>query len=192
MGIISQRRAKRLPTSVARCSWFTRQGCNFSRSHTDAPDVLVLSVLWQSVWSVDPWWMLAQTSCCARFLVVGCLWSRHRQRAEGCFVGVTRVPVTRSIRQKAASIFRGDVSPSSLTAVAAQVEHDAPYWRTRVGFMWFVKSTVIHFTLSPTMPSFFSKLEPRQYGLRRSDGGRESCWKRIWASPDVFRNRESN
>ena len=28
--------------------------------------------------------------------------------------------------------FGDDVSPSHLTAVAAQVEQDAPYWRTRV------------------------------------------------------------
>ena len=45
--------------------------------------------------------------------------------------------------------------------------------------------------VSPTMPSFFSKLEPREYALRRSDGGRESCWKRMWAWAGACRNRES-
>ena len=101
-GIVSQRRAKSLPTSVARCSWFTRQGCNFLKS--DAPNVLVQTVRRQSVWSVDPWWMLAQTSCCARPLVAGRSWSRHRQRAQARFFDVTRVPVTRKFRQRAASI----------------------------------------------------------------------------------------
>ena len=61
----------------------------------------------------------------------------------------------------------------------------------RTGFMCFVKSTVIHFIVSPTMPSLFSKLEPREYALRRSDGGRESCWKRMWAWAGACRNRES-
>ena len=42
--------------------------------------------------------------------------------------------------------FRGDVSPSYLTAVAAQVEHDATMLDdARVGFMCFVESIVIHF-----------------------------------------------
>ena len=55
-------------------------------------------VRWQSVLSADPWWMLAQTSCCTRLLVAGRSWSRHRQRAQGRFVDVARVPVTKQFR----------------------------------------------------------------------------------------------
>ena len=65
-------------------------GLYFSRSHRDAPNVLVMTVLWPSVWSVDPWWTLAQTGCCARLLAAGRWWSRHRQRSEGRFFDVTR------------------------------------------------------------------------------------------------------
>ena len=65
-------------------------GLYFSRSHRDAPNVLVLTVLWQRVCSVEPWWMLAQTGCCARLLAAGRWWSRHRQRSEGRFLDVTR------------------------------------------------------------------------------------------------------
>ena len=72
----------------------------FKKPQRDEPNVLVLTVRWQSVWSVDPWWMLAQASCCARLLVASRWWSYHRQRAED----VTRVPVTKSIRQRAAAI----------------------------------------------------------------------------------------
>ena len=70
-----------------------------------------------------------------------------------------------------------------------------PNWRTLMWvffFFFLAKSTVTHFTLSPTMPSFFSKFEPRDYVLHRSDGGHQSCWKRIWASADVCHNREGS
>ena len=76
----------------------------FKKPQRDAPNVLVLTVRWQSVWSVDPWWMLAQTGCCGRLLVAGRWWSYHRQRAQGRFFDVTRVPVTKSIRQRGAAI----------------------------------------------------------------------------------------
>ena len=54
--------------------------------------------------AVDPWWMLAQESCCTSRLVVGRSWSRHRQRAQGRFFDVAQVQVTRKFRQRAASI----------------------------------------------------------------------------------------
>ena len=74
--------------------------------------------------------------------------------------------------------FGDDVSSSHLTEVVAQVEPDCPKFEdARVGFMFFVvaKSSLIHSTQSPTEPSFFSKFEPREYALRRSDGGHERC-----------------
>ena len=85
--------------------------------------------------------------------------------------------------------FGDDVTPSRLAEVAAQIEHDAPNWRTRV-FLCFAKSIVIHFTLSPTMPVFFRKREPREHALRCRDGRHESCWKRIWAWADVHQNQQ--
>ena len=66
--------------------------------------------------AVDPWWMLAQASCCTRLLVVGRSWSRQRQLSPGSLFRC-------SCSAKGGFDIGDDVSPSHLTADAAQVEH---------------------------------------------------------------------
>ena len=109
-------------------------------------------VRWQSVLSADPWWMLAHTSCCTRFLVAGRSWSRHRQRAQGRFVDVARVPVAKQLRQKAASISEATCRRRISRRLLRKSNTMHPNWRTLVWvFIFLAKSTVTHFTLSPTM-----------------------------------------
>ena len=99
IGIVSQRRAKRLPTTVARGSLFTRQGCIFQEAADTHP------TCWSKQFDGKAFGSLTHGGCWRKQVVAPDLWwSRHRQRTQGRFVDVARVPVTKDCRQRAASI----------------------------------------------------------------------------------------
>ena len=81
-----------------------------------------------------------------RLLVAGRSWSRHRQRAQGRFVDVARVPVTKQFRQKAASISEATCRRRISRRLLRKSNTIHPNWRTLVWvFIFLAKSPVTPF-----------------------------------------------
>ena len=91
--------------------------------------MLVHSVRWQCVWSVDPWRMLEQSSSGPGF------WWTLVDPSTTVSTGPLSRRDTRVRYQEVLAEggfdFRGDVSLSLVTSVVAQVER-APHWSTKV------------------------------------------------------------
>ena len=103
---------------------------------------------------------------------------------------LTLVVVTKQFQQKAASIsettsrrriprrmLRKSITMPNLGTPSC--EFNVFFWRIRPWSMSFV----VHLFI-------LGKFEPREYAVRRSDGGHGSCWKRSWAWADLHQTRE--
>ena len=169
IGVMSQRCTKKLPGFGVRCSGVT-SGQN--------------GLLTGASWSIDPWWMLAQAICCTRHLVAGSFVEPPTTASQGSFfvAALTFVVAANQCRQKAASVSQ-TIARRRLSRPLLRESNMTRKLRRRGCEFLLPSQTWSTSRCCERCFFFFGKFEPREYALRRSDGGIERCWQRFGHGP---------